>query len=197
MRKADNLPPSCAVVTKSGNLNFLEPSGPFQACNGTALPFYNDSTSPDRDDFELSVFSIVHCPSARLFLSWLCFLFLYFFPSFFLSFCLSKILFRSWFSLLLSLCASCLCLFCFLSFFYCVIPSSFFPSFFFSFPFYVLTFSFPPCDLCLYLLPFPFLFHFLSFFTLTRYEDFCNLTSSHVNRKSRTFAYRYYNVGAT
>jgi len=30
---------SCAVVTKSGNLNFLEPSGPFQACNGTALPF--------------------------------------------------------------------------------------------------------------------------------------------------------------
>jgi hypothetical protein len=31
------LPPSCAVVTKSGNLNFLEPSGPVQACNGTAL----------------------------------------------------------------------------------------------------------------------------------------------------------------
>ena len=25
---ADNLPPSCAVVMKSGNLNFLEPSGP-------------------------------------------------------------------------------------------------------------------------------------------------------------------------
>ena len=38
MRKADNLPPSCAVVTKSGKLNFLEPSGPVQACNGTALP---------------------------------------------------------------------------------------------------------------------------------------------------------------
>jgi len=34
------LPPSCAVVTKSGNLNFLEPSGPLQACNGTALPYY-------------------------------------------------------------------------------------------------------------------------------------------------------------
>ena len=33
------LPPSCAVVTKSGSLNFLEPSGPLQACNGTALPF--------------------------------------------------------------------------------------------------------------------------------------------------------------
>jgi len=38
VRKADNLPPSCAVVTKSGNLNFLQPSGPVQACNGTALP---------------------------------------------------------------------------------------------------------------------------------------------------------------
>ena len=38
MRKADNLPPSCAVVTKSGDLNFLEPSGPVKACNGTALP---------------------------------------------------------------------------------------------------------------------------------------------------------------
>ena len=28
------LPPSCTVVTKSGNHNFLEPSGPFQARNG-------------------------------------------------------------------------------------------------------------------------------------------------------------------
>jgi len=36
--KADNLPPSCTVVTKFGNLNFLEPSGPLRACNGTALP---------------------------------------------------------------------------------------------------------------------------------------------------------------
>jgi len=26
---------------KSGNLNFLEPSGPLQACNGTDLPFTN------------------------------------------------------------------------------------------------------------------------------------------------------------
>ena len=31
------LPPSCAVVTKSENLNFMEPSGPLQACNGTAI----------------------------------------------------------------------------------------------------------------------------------------------------------------
>ena len=30
--------PSCDVVVKSGNLNFLEPSGPLQACNGTVLP---------------------------------------------------------------------------------------------------------------------------------------------------------------
>jgi len=41
VRKADNLPPSCAVVMTSGNLNFLKPSGPVQACNGTALPFNN------------------------------------------------------------------------------------------------------------------------------------------------------------
>jgi len=37
VRKADNLPPSCAVVTKSGNLNFLEPCGPLQACYWTAF----------------------------------------------------------------------------------------------------------------------------------------------------------------
>jgi len=45
VRKADNLPPSCAVVTKSGNLNFLEPSGSLQACSGIALPlpFYKIS----------------------------------------------------------------------------------------------------------------------------------------------------------
>jgi len=40
VRKGDNLPPSCAVVTKYGNLNFLESSGTVQAYNGTALPFY-------------------------------------------------------------------------------------------------------------------------------------------------------------
>ena len=33
------LSPSCAVVMKSANLNFLEPSGPLQACNGFVLPF--------------------------------------------------------------------------------------------------------------------------------------------------------------
>jgi hypothetical protein len=33
------LPPSCAVVMKSGNLKFLEPSGPLQTFNGTDLPY--------------------------------------------------------------------------------------------------------------------------------------------------------------
>ena len=33
------LPPSCDVM-QSGNLNFLETSGPLQACNGTALHLY-------------------------------------------------------------------------------------------------------------------------------------------------------------
>ena len=28
------------IVLKSGNLNLLEPSGPVQACNGIALPFF-------------------------------------------------------------------------------------------------------------------------------------------------------------
>jgi hypothetical protein len=32
-------PPSCALVMKSGNFNFLEPSGTLQACNRTVLPF--------------------------------------------------------------------------------------------------------------------------------------------------------------
>jgi hypothetical protein len=32
------LSPSCAFIMKSGNLNFLEPSGPLQACNWTGLP---------------------------------------------------------------------------------------------------------------------------------------------------------------
>ena len=38
MRKADNLPPYCAVVKKSRSLNFLDRSGPPMACNGSALP---------------------------------------------------------------------------------------------------------------------------------------------------------------
>ena len=37
VRKAENLPPFSAFVTKAGN--FLEHSGPLRTCNGTALPF--------------------------------------------------------------------------------------------------------------------------------------------------------------
>ena len=40
------LPPPCAVVMKSGNLNLLEPSGPLEACNGTDLPFFYMFRSP-------------------------------------------------------------------------------------------------------------------------------------------------------
>jgi hypothetical protein len=38
------LAPYCAVTMKSGNLNFLELSGPLQACNGTALPVLLNQT---------------------------------------------------------------------------------------------------------------------------------------------------------
>ena len=43
VHKADNLPPSCAIVMKSGNLNFLEPSGPLRACN-SVFPCHFSST---------------------------------------------------------------------------------------------------------------------------------------------------------
>ena len=39
---------------KSGNLNFLEPSGLLQACNGTDLPFYISS----------NLLSVVRCLEA-------------------------------------------------------------------------------------------------------------------------------------
>jgi len=50
-----NLPPSCAVVMKSGNHNFLELFGTLQACNGTALLLplrftYNIQISPNSND---------------------------------------------------------------------------------------------------------------------------------------------------
>ena len=49
------LQPSCGVVMKSGNLNFLEPSGPLQACNGTALPFIYGVRCQLRDDPKIVV----------------------------------------------------------------------------------------------------------------------------------------------
>ena len=59
MRKADNLPPSCAVVTKSGNINFLEPSGPLQACNGRDLPLYLSLKCPENIKFNYNLARIV------------------------------------------------------------------------------------------------------------------------------------------
>jgi hypothetical protein len=46
------LTPSCVVVMKSGNFNFLEPSGLLQACNGTVLPF-NELCQNDRSSYTL------------------------------------------------------------------------------------------------------------------------------------------------
>jgi len=37
------LPPSCAVVMKYGNFNFLKPSGSLQACNGTVYVYILDA----------------------------------------------------------------------------------------------------------------------------------------------------------
>jgi len=65
VRKADNLPPSCAFVTKSGNLNFLEPSGPGQACNGTDLPlpliheqFFKRLSNPEKSTAAVRAISV-------------------------------------------------------------------------------------------------------------------------------------------
>ena len=48
MRKADSLPPSFAVITQSGSLNFLEPSGHLGSVMGLIylylLPAYEDGT---------------------------------------------------------------------------------------------------------------------------------------------------------
>jgi len=40
---------------KSGNLNFLEPFGPLQACNGTDLPLYIINELPRRRCLEEQV----------------------------------------------------------------------------------------------------------------------------------------------
>jgi len=39
VRKADNVPPSCVGVTKSGNLNFLEPSGHLGSVKGLIFSY--------------------------------------------------------------------------------------------------------------------------------------------------------------
>ena len=43
-----NIPTSCSVVMKSGNLKFLETSGPLQACNGSALPITYSFSSENK-----------------------------------------------------------------------------------------------------------------------------------------------------
>ena len=40
MHKVDNLPPYCAVVKKSGSLNFLDPSGPAWPVTGVLFLLY-------------------------------------------------------------------------------------------------------------------------------------------------------------
>ena len=61
------LPPSCAVVMKSGNLNFLEPSGPPQACNGTALPLHANVV-PTSEIRTTGVFVMFICQQLTLWL---------------------------------------------------------------------------------------------------------------------------------
>ena len=52
MLKVDNLPPSCAFVMKSGNLNFLEPSGHLGPVMGLIyLFFFNDLQEEDKNTF--------------------------------------------------------------------------------------------------------------------------------------------------
>ena len=66
-----NLPPSCAVVTESGSLNFLEPSGPVQACNGTDLSLLQLSERAGIAGCILMFGRILRCslyPSGRRFL---------------------------------------------------------------------------------------------------------------------------------
>ena len=54
MLKVDNLPPSCAFVMKSGNLNFLEPSGHLGPVMGLIYLFFfffNDLQEEDKNTF--------------------------------------------------------------------------------------------------------------------------------------------------
>ena len=49
------------IVLKSGSLNFLEPSGPVQACNGIALPFFLNVTQDyKRKEFEIKMTAILN-----------------------------------------------------------------------------------------------------------------------------------------
>ena len=47
--------PFFVFVTKAGNRIFLEPCGPFWACNGTDLPFFNANITWSDCKFVISV----------------------------------------------------------------------------------------------------------------------------------------------
>jgi len=61
------LPPSSAVFTKSVNINFLEPSGPLQACNGTDLPFIELQNLSKFYSFQCTTQSTTHTVYIELF----------------------------------------------------------------------------------------------------------------------------------
>ena len=44
---------------QSGNIKFLEPSGPLQACNGTALPFSISSSSSSSSSIIFIIFTVI------------------------------------------------------------------------------------------------------------------------------------------
>jgi len=72
VHKADNLPSSCAVVTKSGNLNFLEPSWSLQACKGAALPLpLPDDTARESSEKLVQVTLLLEYMTSRPSQSWL------------------------------------------------------------------------------------------------------------------------------
>ena len=55
MPKADNLPPSCAVVTKSGNLNFLELC---KARSGPVTAFYSNIRLKEREKSNINTSNV-------------------------------------------------------------------------------------------------------------------------------------------
>ena len=60
MRKADNLPPFCAVVVKSGSLNFLEPSGPVMG------PLYLFTATIPVIHLSAATMPVIHFPTATI-----------------------------------------------------------------------------------------------------------------------------------
>jgi hypothetical protein len=59
-------PPSYAVVMKSGNLNFLEPSGLLQACDGTALPYMLMFLWPTLNSLQMFSYGTMSSPARAM-----------------------------------------------------------------------------------------------------------------------------------